>query len=159
MLSEARGFEMQVTVQQSPASAKPFRSHQITPNLSLQAGGESKYPSGSQSPVLVWLFLGCKDQSPAHSSCTSWFFTARRQQSETGFPDSPGHRHPLTPRRTGIGTLRVKAGKPHFLFVTASQEAQARVCHLTDLITESADSLEKSCPAHLSFQCEAASLY
>lgn len=84
---------------------------------------------------------------------------AWRQQSETGFPDSPGHRHPLTLWRTGVGTLRVQAGKPHFLFVTGSQEAQALFCHLTDLKTESADSLEKSCPAHASFQCEEASLY
>lgn len=125
MLSKVWGFEMQITVQQSPTSAKQFHSHQITLILSLQVGGESKYPSGSQSPGLVWLFLGRKDQSPGLSSCTSWFSMAWRQQSEMGFPDSPGHHHPLTLWQTAFGTLRVKAGKPCFLLATASQEAQA----------------------------------
>lgn len=105
-------------------SAKQFPSHQIASNPSLQVGGESMYPLGSQSPVSVGLFLGWKDQSPARSSCPNGFFTAQRQQSETGCPDSPGHGHPLILWRTGVGMLRVKAGKLHFLFGTAGREAQ-----------------------------------
>lgn len=59
------------------SNSVPVRSHQT-----------SKYPLGRQSPVSLWLFLGCKDQSLSHSSCTSWFLTAPRQHSETDIPDS-----------------------------------------------------------------------
>lgn len=80
MLPEVRGFEMQITVQQSPMSAKQFHSHQITPNLSLRVGGESKYPSESRSPVLVWLKTKALHAPPALAS-SSWLGGSKVKQA------------------------------------------------------------------------------
>lgn len=81
------GFGDQDSARHSPTSAEPFCPHG-SPQTCHCGRGRIQGPTGEPESCVVWLLPGCKDQSPALSSCPSWFFMPGRQQSETNVPDS-----------------------------------------------------------------------